>query len=125
ISLVAIFAAYFGLLATLLAHTRQRGPFVRATLTALFAVGIDWLRGDAWYLRFPWYTLPHALAAEPVMIAPVYWLGTYGFTFVLWLVAAWGAFGRAWAWALFLAIPACALLRAPVEPPERRALLLQ
>src|SRR5262249_17467197 len=125
VSLIAIFAAYFGLLATLIATTRGRSPFLRAALTALFAVGIDWLRGDAWYLRFPWYTLPHALATEPLPVAPVYWLGTYGFTFALWLVAAWGAFGRPWVWGLFLVVPACALLRAPVEPAARRALIVQ
>jgi len=49
ISLIAIMAAYFGLLATLIAMIRKRPPLARAALAALFAVGVEWLRGDAWY----------------------------------------------------------------------------
>ena len=63
IPLVALMAGYFGLFATLFGLTRNRPPLVRAALVALFAVAVEWLRGDAWYLRFPWYTVPHALAA--------------------------------------------------------------
>src|SRR5262249_31987704 len=33
--------------------------------------------------------------------------------------------GRPWVWGLFLVVPACALLRAPVEPAARRALIVQ
>jgi apolipoprotein N-acyltransferase len=80
ISFVGLMAAYFGLLANLIALVRDRPAWVRVALVALFAVAIDWLRGDAWYLRFPWYTAPHALAASPRWIAPAAWLGTYGLT---------------------------------------------
>jgi hypothetical protein len=76
IPLVAIMAAYFGILATLVALTRGRPPLVRAALAAMFAVAIDWLRGDAWYLRFPWYTPAHALASVPAWIASARWIGT-------------------------------------------------
>src|SRR5579862_6288961 len=71
IPMVAIFAGYFGLLCHLMALTLGRRPVLRAALVAMFVVGIEWLRGDAWYLRFPWYTLPHAMAQDPTWIAPV------------------------------------------------------
>src|SRR5262249_49010221 len=48
IPLVAILAAYFGLLATLFALTRRCKVAARVCLVALFAVAVEWLRGDAW-----------------------------------------------------------------------------
>lgn len=123
--LIGVFALYFGLLAVAVALTRGYPVLVRATLVGMFAIAIEWLRGDAWYLRFPWYTVPHALASEPRAIAPVRWLGTYGFSGFVWFVAAWGVFGRPWAWTGFLLIPVCALLVPAGEPPDQRALLLQ
>jgi apolipoprotein N-acyltransferase len=125
ISLIALFGAYFWLWAWLVGLTRGRSALARAALVAVFAVGIDWLRGDAWYLRFPWYTLPHALAASPPWIAPARWLGTYGLTFAAWFIAGCGAFGRPWAWAGFALFPACWLLLPNVSAPERIALLVQ
>jgi apolipoprotein N-acyltransferase len=125
IPLLALMAAYFGLFATLIALTRGLRVPVRAALVALFAVAIEWLRGDAWYLRFPWYTPPHALAALPPMAAGVRWLGTYGLSFVVWLIAAAGAFGRPWNWGAFLLLPAAWLLLPADGTPDRRVLLLQ
>ncbi len=125
IPLIAIFALYYGLLAMLVAMTRGSRAMPRALLVALFAVAVEWLRGDAWYLRFPWYTMPHALAAEPVLIAPVRWLGTYGFSFVLWFIAAWGAFGRRYAWLGFLLLPMGWFLLPPVSPTTHTAILVQ
>jgi apolipoprotein N-acyltransferase len=122
--LLVIMTAYYGLLASLFAATRGSHPAARACLLALFAVGIEWLRGDAWYLRFPWYTPPHALAAAPPMIAGVRWLGVYGLSFVVWMVAAAGAF-RPVAYLGFLALPACWLLLPGEGAPDRRALLFQ
>jgi len=124
VPLLAIMAAYFGLLATLFAMTRGLSVTARICLAALFAVGVEWFRGDAWYLRFPWYTPPHALAQAPPMVAGVRWLGTYGLSFVIWLIAAAGAF-RARAYVAFLLLPACWLLLAPDGVPDRHALLLQ
>src|SRR5262249_55225485 len=92
---------------------------------ALFAVAVEWLRGDAWYLRFPWYTPPHALAALPPLVAAVRWLGTYGLSYVVWLVTAAMAFGRPWAGLALLPLPACWLLLPSGREPNRRALLLQ
>jgi apolipoprotein N-acyltransferase len=124
VPLLAIMAAYFGLLATLVALTRGFSVPVRACLVALFAVAVEWLRGDAWYLRFPWYTPAHALAAFPPMVAGARWLGTYGLSFVIWLIAAAGAF-RSWAYAGFLLLPAFWLLLPAVGEPDCRAVLLQ
>jgi apolipoprotein N-acyltransferase len=125
VPLVAIMAAYFGVLATLIAMTRNQRPLVRAYLVAMFAVAVEWVRGDAWYLRFPWFTPPHALALAPVWIAPVHWLGTYGFSYLIWFLAALGAFWRMCVWAAFLAIPAAWLLLPHFDAPDRRALLIQ
>lgn len=125
ISLVGLLGGYLAVLATLVGWTRGQRPVVRALLVAVFAVGIEWLRGDAWYLRFPWYTVPHALAQAPVCIAGARWVGVYGLSFLIWLVAAWGAFGRRWIWAGFALLPAFALTLPNVDPPDRRALLLQ
>jgi apolipoprotein N-acyltransferase len=125
VPLLALMAAYFGLLATLIALTRGLSVPARVALVALFAVAVEWLRGDAWYLRFPWYTPPHALAVAPVWVAATRWLGTYGLSFVVWLIAAAGAFGRPRAYAAFLLLPACWLLLSPVGEPDRRVLLLQ
>ena len=125
IPLVALMAGYFGLFATLFGLTRHRPPLLRAALVALFAVAVEWLRGDAWYLRFPWYTVPHALAAMPAWVASVRWLGTYGLTYLIWLIAAWGALGGARYWLGFLVLPACSWLLPPFEPPDHKAIMIQ
>jgi apolipoprotein N-acyltransferase len=125
VPLVAIMAAYFGILATLIAMTRNQRPLPRACLVAIFAVAIEWLRGDAWYLRFPWFTPPHALALAPAWIAPVHWLGTYGFSYAIWFLAALGAVWRMCIWATFLVIPAAWLLLPRFDVPDRKALLIQ
>lgn len=124
IPLVAIMAAYFGLLATLIASTRGLRMPARVFLIALFAVAVEWLRGDAWYLRFPWYTPPHALATFPPAASGVRWLGTYGLSFVVWVIVAAGAF-RPLAYLALLALPAAWLLLPGVGDPDRRVLLLQ
>lgn len=125
IPLVAIMAGYFGVFATLIAMTREQRTWQRIALIALFAVGIEWVRGDAWYLRFPWYTPAHALAQAPVWIAPTRWLGTYGIAFLIWIIAAAGAFRSVWWWAAFGLLPASSLLLSSVNPPDRRVLLVQ
>jgi apolipoprotein N-acyltransferase len=125
ISFVGLMAGYFGLLATLIALTRQRPVWVRAALVALFAVAVDWLRSDAWYLRFPWYTAPHALAASPAWIAAAAWLGTYGLTYFIWFIGATGAFASYRYWLAFLILPACCYLLPSVGVPDRTALLVQ
>jgi apolipoprotein N-acyltransferase len=125
IPLIAIFAAYFGILASLVSLSKDHRPLVRAALVGLFAAGIEWLRGDAWYLRFPWYTVPHALAQDPIWIAPVRWLGAYGFSFALWFIAGLGAFAHYRYWALFALLPASALLLPEFPSPDQKALLLQ
>jgi apolipoprotein N-acyltransferase len=125
IALLLLMAGYWGLLATLIGVTRAQRPLARAALVALFAVAVEWLRGDAWYLRFPWFTAPHALAASPSWVAAVRWVGVYGLSFLIWFVAAWGAIGPRPAWALFLLLPAFSWLLSPVEAPDRKALLVQ
>ena len=110
VALIGLMAGYFGLLATLIGLTHGYRPLARAALVALFAVAVEWLRGDAWYLRFPWYTAPHALAAAPAWIAPVRWLGVYGLSFAIWLIAGWGAFGPKPVWAALLLLPAFSLV---------------
>jgi apolipoprotein N-acyltransferase len=125
IGLIALFGFYIGLLAILTGMTRGHSVLVRALLVGMFAAGIEWLRGDAWYLRFPWYTMPHALAQSAPWIAPVRWIGTYGLSFVIWMIAALGAFGRPWYWLAFLLLPACSLLLPSFDPPDHKALLLQ
>ncbi|MHB1425190.1 MAG: nitrilase-related carbon-nitrogen hydrolase [Gemmataceae bacterium] len=124
IPLLAIMAAYFGLLATLFALTRGWNAAARVCLAALFAVAVEWLRGDAWYLRFPWYTPAHALAAAPPMVAGARWLGAYGLSLVIWLLAAAGAF-RPLAYAGFLLLPACWLLLPADGKPDCRVVLVQ
>jgi apolipoprotein N-acyltransferase len=125
LSLIALFGGYFWLFGWLIGLTHGQSVWSRAVLVAIFAVGVDWLRGDAWYLRFPWYTLPHALAASPAWIAPARWLGTYGLTAAAWFIAALGAFGRPWLWAAFAIFPACSLLLPHVPETDRTAVLIQ
>ena len=125
VSFVALMAGYFGILATLVGMTKNRPLLLRAMLIGIFAVAVEWLRGDAWYLRFPWYTVPHALAISPAWIAPARWIGTYGFSFLLWAIAALGALGRPAYWLAFCLIPAFSLLLEPVSAPDRSALLMQ
>jgi apolipoprotein N-acyltransferase len=125
IGLIAIMAAYFGLLATLIGMTRGLPTVARCLLVALFAVAVEWLRGDAWYLRFPWYTVPHALAAAPAWIAVVRWIGTYGLTYAVWLIAGAGVWSRAPYWLAFLLLPACSWLLPEFAPPDRMAVLVQ
>ena len=124
IPLLAIMAAYFGLVANLYALTRGLNVMTRVCLASLFAVAVEWLRGDAWYLRFPWYTPAHALASVPPMVAGARWLGTYGLSMVIWLIAAAGAF-RPLAYAGFLLLPACWLLLSEDGIPDCRVVLLQ
>jgi apolipoprotein N-acyltransferase len=123
--LLALMAAYFVLFAMLVASTRGLRPTARAALAALFAVAVEWLRGDAWALHFPWYTPAHALAASPPSIAAARWVGTYGISYVLWLIAAAGAFVGPRAWCAFFLLPACWLLLPGDGEPDRRALLVQ
>jgi apolipoprotein N-acyltransferase len=125
VALLVFMAAYFGLLATLIGLTRNLNVPARVALVALFAVAVEWLRGDAWYLRFPWYTPPHALAAAPPWVASARWLGTYGLSLVVWLIAGAGAFWRPRAWVAFLALPAFWLLLSPVGETDREVLLVQ
>jgi apolipoprotein N-acyltransferase len=125
LGLMGLFALYFGVLGMLIGMTKDWRPIARAALAGIFAVGIEWLRGDAWYLRFPWYTIPHALAQSPVWIAPTRWLGTYGLSFAIWFILALGLFYRPWVWATVLLLPACSLLLPVFDPPDRRALLMQ
>jgi apolipoprotein N-acyltransferase len=125
VALIAIFAAYFSLFATLVSLTRRSSALGRALLVGLFAVSIEWLRGDAWYLRFPWYSVPHALAQDPIWIAPVRWLGTYGFSFAIWTIAAGAVFSHWLLLAAFALIPASSWLLPEVRPADHRAVLIQ
>ena len=91
IPLVALMAGYFGLLAWCVGWTRGWRPLARSAAVAMFSVAIEWVRGDCWYLRFPWYTAPHALAASPPWIAGARWVGVYGLSFIIWMIAGLGA----------------------------------
>ncbi|MCE9532753.1 MAG: hypothetical protein K8T89_16775, partial [Planctomycetes bacterium] len=125
IALMGLMAAYFGLLGTFIGMTREYRPALRAALVAVFIVGIEWLRGDAWYLRFPWYTVPHALADSPRWIAGAHWLGSYGLSLVIWFVAGLGAYCWKPFWVILLLLPACAWLLPDVGTTDRKALLIQ
>lgn len=125
ITFVALMSGYFGVLATLIGMTRHMGGFARAGLAALFLVAIEWLRGDAWYLRFPWYTAPHALAQSPAWIALGRWVGVYGLSFVVWWIAGLGVFLRPAWWLGFGVLPAASLLLPGLDLPDQRALLIQ
>jgi apolipoprotein N-acyltransferase len=125
IPLWALMAGYFGLFGTLVGMTQSYSPCNRAALVATFAVGIEWLRGDAWYLRFPWYTPPHALAQYPQWVAGARFLGVYGLSFAIWFIAAAGAFRHKLIWASFLLLPLTSLVLPNVNAPDRTALLIQ
>jgi apolipoprotein N-acyltransferase len=125
IPLIALMAGYFGLLGALIGLTKQKTPLLRACLVTLFAVGVEWLRGDAWYLRFPWYTAPHALASSPPWIAGVRWIGVYGLSFVIWFIAGLGVYFRPYYLALILLLPLTSFLLSPYEDPDEVALLFQ
>jgi apolipoprotein N-acyltransferase len=125
IPMIALMGAYFGLLGALVGMTRGRNAFLRAAMVGIFAVAVEWLRGDCWYLRFPWYTVPHALATAPVWIAAVRWVGVYGLSFIVWSIAAGGAFGRNYVWAAFLLLPAGFWFLGSVGEADKRALLFQ
>lgn len=123
--LIFLMALYCALLAQCVSMTKGMNTFWRITITACCAVGIEWLRGDAWYLRFPWYTAPHALAYEPIFIAPVRWLGVYGFSLVLWIITAAGVFWKPWACLVLGLVFASGLLLPAVESPDKQVLLVQ
>ena len=53
------------------------------------------------------------------------WLGVYGLSYLIWLIAGCGAFGRSYFWAAFLLLPVFSLLLSPVGEADRRALLFQ
>jgi apolipoprotein N-acyltransferase len=125
VPLIAFMAIYFGIFATAIGMTSTYRPWLRVVLIGVFAVAIEWVRGDAWYLRFPWYTPEHALAYWTPWIASARWLGTYGLSFVIWSIAAAGALVRPWYWAAFCLLPAGALFLPEVAPPDRRVLLIQ
>jgi len=125
VTLIALMAGYFGILATLIGMTGGSSAQRRALATACFAVAVEWLRGDAWYLRFPWYTPPHALAQSPAWIAPSHWIGAYGLSFVVWGIAALTAFGKLYYALPLLALPACSFFLPSVEQPTELAILVQ
>lgn len=123
--LICLMAMYFALLSFVVASTKNCRPVLRAIVTAIAAIGIEWLRGDAWYLRFPWYTPPHALACEPVLIGSARWLGTYGLSLAVWFFVAWGICGRRWYWLGLPILLACGWLLPSFSAPDQKALLIQ
>jgi apolipoprotein N-acyltransferase len=125
LGLIGLMGLSFGLLGIVAALTRSYPPLTRAFLVGLAAVGLEWLRGDAWYLRFPWYTPAHALAACPVCIAWVHWLGSYGLSLLVWMILAGGSFGRRRIWLSLLLLPLGCLLQPEFAAPDQRALLVQ
>jgi apolipoprotein N-acyltransferase len=125
LSLVVLMAAYFGLLASLVGMTCSWPLLARCLAIGSFAVAVEWLRGDAWYLRFPWYTPPHALAQAPPLIAGCRWIGVYGLSFAVWCMAAATALGRPIYALAFLILPASFLLLPRIPEPDRTALLVQ
>ena len=126
IVLIVIMADYFLLLGSLIGLTHKWPAYQRALAVAVFAVGVEWFRGDAWYLRFPWYTPPHALAQAAVCIAACHWIGTYGFSGIVWGFVAWAAFGKRPYYALpILLLPACSLLLPEFDTPNLLAILVQ
>jgi apolipoprotein N-acyltransferase len=125
VPLIALMGGYFGLLGMLIGLTKGKAPILRAALIALFAVGVEWLRGDAWYLRFPWYSPPHALASSPTWIGGARWVGVYGLSFAVWFIAGLAVFARFYYFALFLLLPLCSFLLSPLQEPDQQALLIQ
>jgi apolipoprotein N-acyltransferase len=125
VSLLALMAGYFGVLGHLIGATRGMGFLKRSLCIGLFAAGVEWLRGDAWYLRFPWYTVPHALAYTPAWVAPVRFIGCYGLTVVVWMIAGWGALGDRRFWLCFLLLPLTSLLLPEPAPAKQTAVLIQ
>jgi apolipoprotein N-acyltransferase len=125
VGLIALLAASFAVLALLVAATRSYSPLVRAVLTAVIAVGLEWIRSDGLYLRFPWYTAVHALAASPLWVGGARWVGAYGVSLAVWGIAAAGAFGSRRLWLAYLLLPLAGLLLPDFAAPDRRALLVQ
>lgn len=123
--LIFLMALYYGLLAQCIAMTRGMKPLWRILIIACCAVGVEFLRGDCWYLRFPWYTAPHALASQPFLIGSVRWLGVYGMSLVLWFFVAAGIFWRPWAWLGVVALLAAGFLLPGFEPADKQVLLVQ
>ena len=122
---IFLFAAYYGVLGNLIALTRNRGGVVRSLIVAMFAVAIEWLRGDAWQLRFPWYTVPHALAITPFLILPVRIFGAYGFSCLIWFIESLGCFKKPVIWVAFLLLPVLSLTIPASSPPDSHALVVQ
>ena len=126
IVLIVIMADYFLLLGGLIGLTHQWPAYQRALAVAVFAMGVEWFRGDAWYLRFPWYTPPHALAQAPAWIAASHWLGTYGLSGLIWGITAWAALAKKIYYALLLMLlPVCSFLLPEFDPPNLSAVLVQ
>ncbi len=125
LSLVAVFAVYFGLAGHLVGLTRRFPPGVRAVAAAVFIMGIEWFRGEGPVLPFPWYTPAHALAPSPDWIAAARWTGSYGLSLIIWWIAALGAFSRPAAWLLFALLPLSSFVLPEIPAPDRRALLVQ
>ena len=130
VGLMALMGVYLAVLAAAVTLSAGLRPWWRALLVAVVAVGIEWLRGDAWYLRFPWYTPPHALAQSPAMIASARWLGVYGLSGVVWFLAAWLAFAERRSERLaavlgLLLLPAASLALPGFDAPNQTAILAQ
>jgi apolipoprotein N-acyltransferase len=69
--------------------------------------------------------VPHALAAAPQCIATARWVGVYGLSFLVWSIAAGGAFGRSYVWLAFLLLPVGWWFLGPVGNADRRVVLFQ
>ncbi|BCU78656.1 nitrilase-related carbon-nitrogen hydrolase [Luteolibacter sp. LG18] len=70
---------------------RHRGARWLPLYAAAVWTGIEYFRSEWFYLRFPWMT--PGLALGPSWLSP--WIGVYGAGFVVVLVAAWWALGKA------------------------------
>jgi apolipoprotein N-acyltransferase len=123
--LIGLMGMFFAVMGLLVGLTRSYPPLLRAVLTGVIAVAIEWFRGDGWYLRFPWYTPVHALAAVPLWVGGARWLGAYGLSLAVWTIAAAGAFASPRLWLAFLLLPLAGLLLPGFAAPDQRAFLVQ
>ena len=116
------YAAVFGGLTT---AARRFGPWGQALAAAVFAVGLEWLRAEPQPLRFPWFAPAHALAAWAPAISSVRFLGVYGLSFVITLIAALGAFRHPALWLAFLLLPLPYHLPREADGAPGKVLLIQ
>lgn len=87
VALWSVLAFWLGLFVALARLCRRRFGRLATVLIPFIWTGLEYFRGELYYLRFSWLTAGHAFSASPQIFTATH-LGAYGIALVLMLLVA-------------------------------------